>query len=465
MPNRYPGTCARCRRTVSEGEGFAQRTATGRWEVRCATTTCLAAEAIAAVVAAPAPVGRRLTADGRVLTPYESANLPLLRSFPGARWDAARKCWTVSLAPGDRARVLEIADKLRLDVDAFLRADVVAVDPRALAARERASDPRLYPFQRTGVEFLALRDRALLADDMGLGKTVQALLALPADAGVMVVCPASVKHNWRVETARWRPDLRTSILEGRGSFRWPEAGEVVICNPDILPGTVGKDADGKPEVTGIPAKPTHEVVLIADEAHAYKSAKASRSQKMRALVAMVSRAWALTGTPLLGRPLDLWGMIQSFDLGYDVFGGWKGFLRLFGGSPGRWGGWDFAGPSTPEAAERLRRVSLRRTKREVLPDLPGKTHTVLTVNGLSRSLVRDLDALWTEYEEALADGCLPAFEEMSAARAKNTGSSLGDPGDRSWASGPDRARARRHAGRVRRGTEPGRPGPPLPAGH
>lgn len=263
---------------------------------------------------------------------------------------------------------------------------------------------------------LALHDGALLADDMGLGKTVQALLALPPTAGVVVVAPACVKHNWRTETTRWRPDLKVAVLEGRGSFRWPAPGEMVILNPDILPGTARKDGK-RTVVDGLPPKPDHECILIADEAHLYKSHTAARSARMKALATAADRRWALTGTPLLGRPFDLYGLLGSFDLDRDVFGGWFGFLRLFGGHKGQWGGYEFDGPTGPEAAERLRRVSLRRTKAEVLPDLPGKTRTTLTVNGMDRATEKALDDALEEWHEVIA-GELPPFSAFSALRAQ-----------------------------------------------
>ena len=68
--------------------------------------------------------------------------------------------------------------------------------------RAEAIAGRLYPHQVDGVSFLLGRRRAILADDMGLGKTRQSLVAMDeATSGgpYLVVCPASVKHNWARE--------------------------------------------------------------------------------------------------------------------------------------------------------------------------------------------------------------------------------------------------------------------------
>lgn len=404
MSNRYPGPCATCRAHVAEGHGFAARNGGGRWVVYCDSRRCTTGAGAAVPPAPAAPTTSTLAADGTVRMPYRPDALPLLRAMPGARWDGGAKVWRVSVAPGDRARVLDLAAKLGLDVAPELLGDV---RPAWLVERvERAAVAGAYPFQAVGVEFLALgAGGRLLADEMGLGKSMQALLALPAGAAGIVVCPASVKFNWRAETARWRPDLAVEVLAGRGSFRWPAAGQIVVLNPDILP----ELPDDEPRHA--------DVYLVADEAHAYKSHRAARSKRIKRLAELCGHAWALTGTPLLGRPFDLWGVLSSFGLAKTVFG-WAKFIELFGGHKNRWGGWEFAAQPLPEAAERLRRVMLRRRREEVLPDLPGKTRRTVEVNGLSRDLRERCDALFAEYAADLDDDELPPFSEFSALRAE-----------------------------------------------
>ena len=79
------------------------------------------------------------------------------------------------------------------------------------ALREEAERVvRLYPYQRSGVEFLVAADSAVLADEMGTGKGVQTIHALEVirrseDGPVLVVCPNSVKAVWGREFAMWAP--------------------------------------------------------------------------------------------------------------------------------------------------------------------------------------------------------------------------------------------------------------------
>lgn len=92
----------------------------------------------------------------------------------------------------------------------------------AIDSALRAAGGELYKYQQDGVRWLAPRAAAGLFDQMGLGKTIQALVAAPAGAPILVVCPKNAKGVWLREAAKWRPELRAVVLSGRGSFRWPK---------------------------------------------------------------------------------------------------------------------------------------------------------------------------------------------------------------------------------------------------
>lgn len=398
MQNRYPGNCTECGKHVAAGRGTVRKLA-GRWRTYCAKC--------APVEVTEGPRIRRLNADGTIEVPYEPENLDILRAMPGARWDKASGRWTVSLAVEHRERLLELADRIGLEVAPELRA--YDLGARVAAAEARAADPRLYPFQRDGVRWLASHRRALLGDDMGLGKTVQTLLALDESQGAIVVAPASLKYNWRNEAARWRPDLRPVVLEGRASFRWPEKGEVVVVNFDILPAWL--EESKRPD--DVPAPPV-AFTLVVDEASLVRNPKALRSKRVRGLGQAAERIWLLTGTPVEARPWDLWGLLSAGHMEREVFGSFGTFLACFHAVRGPYG-YEFGSPR-PDVPERLRRVMLRRRKTEVLQDLPPKRHVYLPVNGLSVGLARKLDALFAEWADMLAAGELPPFEAFSAVR-------------------------------------------------
>jgi hypothetical protein len=414
IKNRRSGICYTCKATVAPLKGFACKT-DGPWVCFCGTG-CMP-ETLAKDIRKTET--KTLTADGKIFHPYDPTVVSLLRSLPGARFSKDGGAhWAVSLRIADRPRILEVAERLGLEI-----AEVWREKAPELSQVKLAKDRGAYPFQVEGVAFLCQREKALLADDQGTGKTVQALLALPDNAAVLCVVPASVKRNWANETKVWRPDLTPVVLKGSKTFRFPAAGEVVITNPESLPKWM-LDHDGakkypKPSWTDENAKAARGVYFIADEAHMYKGHKSQRSKKITALSTYCATAWALTGTPLLGKPFDLWGVLSAFGLNWDVFGSWSRFMSLFGGSKGRWGyTW---GATSPEVAERMRRVMLRRTKAEVLPDLPSKVHQRVVVDVGSAKLRRAMDAIY-EAEgpdgESIKGGRLPAFEEMAGIRAE-----------------------------------------------
>ena len=322
-------------------------------------------------------------------------------ALEGARFDGATKCYRAPLdkLPRILSRLRDAGFSLALDPalvealkghEAQAEAHMVKASTRldaidtALAARGHA----LFPFQREGVTWLAGRTGALLADEMGLGKTVQALAALPEGAPIVVVAPAIAKGVWAREAAKWRPDLKVSILAGRGSFRWPAPGEMVVLNYDILPDA----ADPCPEGT----------CLIADEAHALKNFKAKRTQKFRALSENVrargGKTWLLTATPLLNRPTELWGILSAAGLEREVFGSWGQFMQLFDAYKDKWGGMHFGTPAL-SVPSRLARVSLRRMRVEVLPELPVKTWQTIEVE-ISATLARKCEALVAKLADA-----------------------------------------------------------------
>lgn len=338
----------------------------------------------------------------------------------------------VELAP-------EMADRLKSHT-AQMWVDLQSAQDRLTTIEEALAQKglKLFPFQRSGVQWLATRMGALLADEMGLGKTVQAVVALPANAPVLIVAPAVAKGVWRREFKKWgRGGMHVDVLEGRDSFRWPKPGEAVIVNYDILPEchTLKKQlVKGKWKMVKACDKTCEGclhflsecapgTVIIADEGHALKNPKAQRTIKFRALGNAVrsngGRTWILTATPMLNKPPELWSVYQCAGIAQEAFGNWSGFMNVFQGRPGTWGGFEWGTPLA-EAGERIRRVCLRRLRMEVLPELPTKTWREIEVE-VDRKTLKKCDEVLEEYGgidavlELVEAGSLD-FETLSATR-------------------------------------------------
>jgi SWI/SNF-related matrix-associated actin-dependent regulator of chromatin subfamily A-like protein 1 len=411
IKNKFSKRCECCGEQVGVGDGFAF-VKNGTWHTVCKSTACH--RKLGVSMDQNRDNVRKLTEDGKVIMGYDKNAITLLRSMPGARWNPDEKHWTVSVKTEDLDRVIEIADQLKLDVPDSLRnrasvGTVFSQEAEKRAERVRVDGSPLYDFQKDGVRFLALHNHALLADDMGLGKTVEALVAIPENSRVMVTCPSAVKYNWRDEIQLWRPDYSIRIIKGKKDDNIvPAEGEIVIVNYDILPKWLMPSIDsgkinrkGDPIlVADIPSDKRSglsETIVIFDEGHLAKNYKAQRTQKVTQLSKNVAKVWVLTGTPLMNRPFDLWGVLCAF--GMYPLGGFSKFVNLFNGSCSKYGGYEFGLP-TQEVVERMKRVMIRRLKKDVLRDLPPKTYQRIEVDCSSRSLNKELKELAQEIADA-----------------------------------------------------------------
>ncbi len=226
-----------------------------------------------------------------------------------------------------------------------------------------ALNAQLRPYQKEGFEWLASRATmgvgAFLADDMGLGKTVQMLALLlheaarPKSGVSMVVAPVSLLGNWGDEAARFAPTLPVITYDSRRP-------EMLNSLPN---GTIVLVSYGQLAANTEPFLARKWNVVVLDEAQAIKNPDSQRARAVCSLRARVR--FCLTGTPIENSLLDLWSGMNF--LNHGLFGAREAFMRRF---------------ARLEEKDRtlLRQVLsplvLRRTKGEVLKQLPALTETV-----------------------------------------------------------------------------------------
>jgi superfamily II DNA or RNA helicase len=172
-------------------------------------------------------------------------------------------------------------------------------EPAAPAGRE------YLPFQKAGIEYIIRTLRAgrgcLVGDEMGLGKTIQAIGTINAIEDihkVLVICPNTLKINWRNECAKWLVRPMSVAVQYAGAGYVGNSADVVIINYDIV--------SKFPQL----AETTWDL-RVCDESHFVKNSKAKRTKAVLAIPARYKLA--LTGTPILNRPIELFTTLQDLD--------------------------------------------------------------------------------------------------------------------------------------------------------
>lgn len=274
----------------------------------------------------------------------------------------------------ERMRALTIAENLQTAIPSTLQAT-------------------LRDYQQAGFRWLtrlaSLGVGACLADDMGLGKTLQAIALIleRAPSGpTLVVAPTSVLFNWEAEIQRFAPTLRSLKLAGDREAMVSELGpfDVLIVSYGLM----------QQESVAALLSERRFNTLILDEAQAIKNAGTRRSQSVMALQG--DFRLIMTGTPLENHLGELWNLFRFINPG--LLGSEESFNQRFAHPIER--------NASRDARLRLKQLVqpfiLRRTKTEVLQELPERTEIELKVvlgpreaalyEALRRDLLNDLEA-------------------------------------------------------------------------
>ena len=234
----------------------------------------------------------------------------------------------------------------------------------------------LRDYQKTGFSWLKTLDNykfgGILADDMGLGKTIQLLsviLSYIQEEGEtrktsIVISPSSLALNWMAESKKFAPSLKVKVVSGKASERKQiiqniDKYDLIITSYDLL----------KRDIEQYKEANWNFKYIIADEAQYLKN---STTQNAKAIKELKGDArFALTGTPIENSLAELWSIFDFIMPGY-LFQ-YKKFKTLYEGP--------IVKDDDKEAMAKLKMLIepfvLRRTKKEVLTELPEKTITVL----------------------------------------------------------------------------------------
>ncbi|HWW03020.1 MAG TPA: DEAD/DEAH box helicase [Candidatus Acidoferrum sp.] len=256
--------------------------------------------------------------------------------------------------------------------------------PQAKALRERLKDFKgipvsdlptivqadMRPYQKEGFDFLChltqVRLGGILADDMGLGKTLQTLAWLawlkvrngknPKPS--LVICPASVLHNWRREADRFTPGMKVLVLESgaaRHNLRKQiPQHDLIVTNYALL----------RRDLEALQKFAFRAVIL--DEAQFIKNPGAQVTHSVKQLKS--EHRLALTGTPLENRLLDLWSIVDFIQPNY--LGNQDQFTETY--EPRGENAESAQRIARKRLSAKLRPLLLRRLKKHVAKDLPDR---------------------------------------------------------------------------------------------
>ncbi len=347
----------------------------------------------------PAPKNekRGVTAIGNWLMMsfgYDRVMVQSVKQVPGVTWDNKTHSWRAPMT--SIAEVVKWADTFKQPVPEDVRQMLTEINNSMseLSNASRQTDAELevaglplLPYQRAGVAYASNARRTFIADEMGLGKTLQAIATLEYVSDsypAVVVCPATLVLNWKAEYNRWLPHRTVKVVTDRKEF--PSDYDVVVI--------------GYSNISNWEKQLLNHKSYVFDESHYCKTPKAQRTKSAVKIAKSAPKdgiVLCLTGTPVTNRPAEYASQLNIIGK-LDKFGGEWGFYRRYCGAfKDKWGQWHLDGHSNlDELNERLRSTCyIRRTKEQVLTELPPVLHNPVLVDGTAAGL--------KEYKKAEAD--------------------------------------------------------------
>lgn len=274
---------------------------------------------------------------------------------------------------------------------------------------------KLRPYQETGVRFIEAKNgRAIEADEMRLGKTITSIawLHLREDAlPALVICPNNVKLNWKREFDKFSERIRAQIIEGtRPNHIWAGAAIInyeILSDTEKCPLCKGKKKVGGKKCpncagAGILVRVREDIAsvkwrtIIVDECQRIKHPTSQRAKAVRILASNTPYFIPMSGTPIEKKQSEFFNLLNMLDP--VNFNSWHRYMTEYAGAKmTRWG-WDTSrNTNTEKLNSVLKHFMVRRLKRDVLPDLPEKSYSVVPMEVRNRAEYDKADTDFTEW--------------------------------------------------------------------
>ncbi|KRZ33124.1 SWI/SNF-related matrix-associated actin-dependent regulator of chromatin subfamily A-like protein 1, partial [Trichinella pseudospiralis] len=334
-----------------------------------------------------------LISGGRfeIHSPYHPGMIELFRSLPKDKvfYNAVQRSWAfhVDMYPVVAESISKCKPPVKFDGLPLIVQNVLKQKQtycRGIESELCRIDSKiknqLFPFQLEAVKFaISRKGRLLIADEMGLGKTVEALAVASYyrnEWPLLVVCPSSMKYTWVEEIENRLPFVNSNQIvvlnTGRDSLPNSSDCSVLITSYDFMvnqsEALIGRKFS----------------IVILDESHNIKNFRTQRYKVATKLLKAAKRVILLSGTPALSKPSELFTQIDC--IAPRMFKNFLEFGQRYCNPKmiklGSKTVYDYSGASNLEELQLILKetIMLRRTKDQVLSQLPSKIRKVVVLN-------------------------------------------------------------------------------------
>ncbi len=334
----------------------------------------------------------------------------------GFLWNPDSKRWYTKSVDSAIKLSDYASDELREEMEAIQDERIKTYNQSsAITLQENKSfvcppDLSYFEFQKTAIDFMIKRPNVLLSEPTGIGKTIEiiGLINNSSFKKILVVCPNSLKLNWKRELKKWLVNNYSISVISSTCF---EEADIMIINYEILYKYVNeltKEWD----------------LLVCDESHKLKNGNTRTYKSLKSLAKKTKKKVFATGTPVLNKPAELWTSIEQLDR-YLFPSKWS-FLQTYCDAKQTYWGWDFSGASNLEELQyKLRSSIMMRREKHQLLDLPPKIVQIVNLIGddledIVEQEKMELEKIKQKYEDSLEKMSVPflLFESLAKIRHK-----------------------------------------------
>ena len=288
----------------------------------------------------------------------------------------------------------------------------------------------LYEHQKSAVKFLLDRKKAIIGDSPGLGKSMSVIISSLEGSfkKILIICPASLKSNWKRELKMFSPEDEIGIINGGD---WVYNKKYTIINYDIInrfykipteivietketsKGIITTEKLVKSRKKEVKEKARLESILllenfdliIIDEAHKLSNNTSNRYKVIEDFInrSDINNIYLMTGTPITNKPLNFLNVLTL--IGHELSNDWEYYVRTYCDgkqiTPQKTGKtiWLTGGFSNlDELREKVKNCYIRRVKNDI-PDMVER-NVIDRYYDLTKEEKIEYDSTWDEYEQA-----------------------------------------------------------------